>query len=78
MLLLTAVYTAIQGYLDFLLYYAIWGLEDVNLIYFNIFVPSGIMTIISMIPIYFIVKKIAESCGSHRSYELEKTIIMNG
>ncbi len=77
MLLITVVYTAVQGYLDFLLYYAIWGLEDVELIYTNIVLPSCIMTIISMIPIYLLVKKIAELCGSHRNYELEKTIILN-
>ncbi len=72
---LTAIYTMAEGYVDFLLYYSIWGLEDVNLIYMNIFLPSGIMTIISMIPIYLLVKWIAEICGSRRNYELEKTII---
>ena len=77
MLLLTAVYTAIQGYLDFFLYYAIWGLEDVNLIYTNVYLPSEIMTLVSMIPIYLLVRWIAEICGSRRNYELEKTIIMN-
>lgn len=77
LLILTAVCTAVQGYLDFVFYYAIWGHEDVTLIYTKIMLPSGIMTVISAIPLFFIVKWIARICGNRRTYELEKTIMMN-
>ncbi len=75
MLLLTGICTAVQGYVDFVFYYAIWGLEDVGLIYRHIMLPSGIMTMISLIPIYLIVRQIALRCGSRRHFELEKTIV---
>lgn len=75
LLLLTAVCTAVQGYLDFVFYYAIWGHEDVSLIYTRIMLPSGIMTLISAIPLYYIVRWLAKLCGNRRTYELEKTII---
>ncbi len=74
-LLLTAVCTAVQGYLDFMFYYAIWGHADVELIYMRIMLPSGIMTLLSTIPIWLIVRHICEKCGSRRSFELEKTIV---
>lgn len=77
LLLLTAFCTAVQGYLDFVFYYAIWGHENVNLIYRNIMIPSGIMTLVSTVPLYFIVRWIAKICGNRRTYELEKTIVMN-
>lgn len=75
LLAMTAVCTAVQGYLDFVFYYAIWGHEDVELIYTKIMLPSGIMTLVSAIPLYFIVRWLAKLCGNRRSYELEKTII---
>lgn len=76
-LILTAVCTAVQGYLDYVFYYAIWGHENVELIYTNIMLPSGIMTVIFTVPLYFIVRWIARACGNRRIYELEKTIVMN-
>lgn len=75
MLILTAVCTAVQGYLDFMFYYAIWGHEDVELIYTRIMLPCGIMTLVSAIPIFLIVRSICRKCGSRRSLELEKTIV---
>ena len=74
-LLLTAACTAVQGYLDFMFYYAIWGHEDVELIYTRIMLPSGIMTMVSTIPIWLIVRWLCRKCGSRRTLELEKTII---
>ena len=74
-LLLTAVCTAVQGYLDFMFYYAIWGHEDVELIYTHIMLPSGIMTLVCTVPIWLIVRGICQKCGSKRSFELEKTIV---
>lgn len=76
-LLLTAVCAGIQGYLDFVSYYAIWEHEDVSLIYMKIMLPSSIMTLISAIPLFFIVRWIARLCGNRRTYELEKTIMLN-
>ena len=74
-LLLTAVCTAVQGYLDFMFYYAIWGHQDVDLIYTHIMLPSGIMTLVCTIPIWLIVRWICRKCGSKRTFELEKTIV---
>ena len=74
-LLLTAVCTAVQGYMDFMLYYAIWGHENVTLVYTHIMLPSGIMTLVCTIPVWLIVRWICRVCGSQRSFELEKTIV---
>ena len=74
-LLLTAVCTAVQGYLDFMFYYAIWGHEDVSLIYTHIMLPSGIMTMVCTIPVWFLVKWLCRRCGSKRTLELEKVIV---
>lgn len=76
-LALTAVCTAVQGYLDFMFYYAIWGHENVSLVYMHVMLPSGIMTVICTIPIYFLVRWLCRVCGSRRSFELEKTIVTN-
>ena len=76
-LLLTAVCTAVQGYLDFMFYYAIWGHEDVSMIYTHIMLPSGMMTMICTIPIWFLVKWLCRLCGSKRTLELEKVIVSN-
>lgn len=76
-LALTAVCTAVQGYLDFMFYYAIWGHENVSLVYMHVMLPSGIMTIIGTIPIWFLVRFLLRKCGSRRSFELEKTIVQN-
>lgn len=75
MLFLTAVCAVIQGGLDYILYYAVWGHEDVILIWQNIIFPSCMMTTASSVIFYFLIKKIAESCGSHRINQLEKMII---
>ena len=74
-LLLTAVCTAVQGYLDFMFYYAIWGHENVSLVYMHVMLPSGVMTVISAVPVYFLVRWLCRICGSRRSFELEKTIV---
>lgn len=75
MLLLTVVCTAVQGYLDFVFYYAIWGHEDVSLIYTRVILPSGMMTVAAAVPLYFLISWIARICGSKRKFELEKTVI---
>ena len=77
-LLLTAVCTAVQGYLDFMFYYAIWGHEDVTLVYTHIMLPSGIMTMFCTIPIWLFVRWLCRKCGSRRTLELEKIIVSNG
>lgn len=73
--ILTAVCVVVQGYLDYLFYYAIWGYEDVIQIYTGTILPSGIMTLASVFLLYKPLKWIAEKCGTHRVHELEKTII---
>ena len=77
MLILTAICTTLQGYLDFVFYYAIWGHDDVALVYTRYLLPSGIMTVIAAIPLYFLIGSINRRCGSHRINELEKTVIRN-
>ncbi len=72
MLFLTAICALIQGGLDYVLYYAVWGYEDVFLIWQEIIFPSCLMTTASSVIFYFLIKKIAESCGSHRINQLEK------
>ena len=75
MLFLTAVCTFVQGGLDYVLYYAVWGHEDVFLVWQKLILPSCLMTVISSVIFYFLIKKIAESCGSRRINHLEKTIV---
>ncbi|MBR7084414.1 MAG: rod shape-determining protein MreD [Oscillospiraceae bacterium] len=75
MIFLTAVCTLMQGYIDYLLYYAVWGYEDVSLIWQKVIFPSCLMTIASAVLFYFLIKKIAEKCGNHRINQLEKTIL---
>ncbi len=75
MLFLTLVCTAVQGYLDFVFYYAVWEHENVSLIYTKVILPSGLMTVIAAIPLYFLINWIARICGSKRKFELEKTVI---
>ncbi len=75
MLILTAGCTFLEGYLNYLLYYALWDYEEVELIWEKILFPSCLMTIISTVIFYFLVKKIAETCGSHRVNQLEKTML---
>ena len=77
MLLLTAVCTGIQGYMDFMFYYAIWGHDNVSLIYTHIMLPSGIMTVVFTIPIWFLVRFICRKCKNRRSFELEKTVVQS-
>ena len=76
-LLLTAFCTAVQGYLDFMFYYAIWEHEDVTLIYTHIMFHSGILTMVCTIPIWLLVQWLCRICGSRRTLELEKVIVMN-
>ena len=75
MLFLTAVCTLIQGYIDYLLYYAVWGHEDVELIWQNVIFPSCLMTTASSLIFYLLIKKITEKCGNRRINKLEKTIL---
>ncbi|MDE7122289.1 MAG: rod shape-determining protein MreD [Oscillospiraceae bacterium] len=72
MLFLITICVALQAGVDYVFYYAIWNDPDVELILKNIMIPCGMMTIISGIVFYFIIKKIAESCQSHRIQKLEK------
>lgn len=72
-LLLTAVSVLIQGYLDYLFYYAIWGHEDVTLIYTDVILPVNALTLLSSACLYYPVKWIADKCGSRRVQELEET-----
>jgi len=76
MLILTSVFSLIQGGLDYIFYYAIWGHENVFLIWENVISRSCVMTIISAIPCYFIIHGVSEKCGGvHRTDTLEKTKI---
>lgn len=72
-LLLTAVCTLIQGYLDYLFYYAIWGHENVMLIFTDVILPVCGLTLLSSACLYFPIKWVADKCGSRREQELEET-----
>ncbi len=71
--ILTAIAVLAQGYLDYLFYYAIWGHEDVGLIYTKIMLPVSVLTLLSTFCLYYPVKWIADKCGSRREKELEET-----
>ena len=71
--ILTAIAVLVQGYLDYLFYYAIWGHEDVGLIYTTIILPVSTLTLLSSFCLYYPVKWIADKCGSRREKELEET-----
>lgn len=76
MLVLTAVCTAVQGYLDYLFYYAIWGHEDVSWIYMHQTLPAGLMTVASVLVLYYLIGWIAGRCGSGQNRkELEKNVL---
>ena len=72
MLFLVTICVSLQGILDYIFYYAIWGYEDVELILEKNIIPCGVMTIFSGILFYFVIKKIAESCQNQRIQKLEK------
>lgn len=72
MLFLITICAAVQGFVDYVFYYAIWNYPDVELILEHIIIPCGVMTVISGIVFYFAVRKIAEFCQSHRVQKLEK------
>ncbi len=72
-LALTAACVLVQGYLDFILYYGIWGHDNVGLIYRDVILPSGILTILSTIIVYYPIKWIATRCHNRRVHVLEKT-----
>lgn len=75
-LAITAVCTAVQGYLDYLFYYAIWGHTDVFWIYSHIIFPAGLMTVASVLVLYCLVGWIARCCGEEQNRrELEKTVL---
>lgn len=72
MLLLITVCTGLQGLIDYVFYYKIWNIPDAELILHKMIIPCGIMTILSGIIFYFVIKKIAESCQNRRIQKLEK------
>ncbi len=72
-LVVTGIVVLVQGYLDFLFYHAIWGHDHVILIYTEIILPGGGLTLLSTIPIYYFIKWIAKICKNRRVHVLEKT-----
>ncbi len=74
-LILAAVFILLQGYLDYLFYYAIWEYENVILIYTNVILPVNALTLFSTACLYYPIKWVANKCGSHRVQELEETIL---
>lgn len=44
------------GVLDFFFYHGIWGYDRVELIFWDYTLPSVLLTILSTVPVYFIVK----------------------
>ncbi len=72
-LVLTGICVLVQGYLDFVFYYAIWGHDQVFLIYTDVILPSGGLTVLSTVVIYFLIKWIATKCRNRRVHVLEKT-----
>lgn len=73
MLWITAFCALLQAFLDYVFYYALWGLEDVELIWQNLFMPSCIMTEISAVFFYILIYWITKKCGNRRMNHLEKT-----
>ncbi len=74
-LVLTFICVMVQGYMDFVLYYGVWGYEDVWLIYRQVTLPSGIATMIGTVFVFGIVKGIAQKCGTRRTNVLEKAML---
>lgn len=56
--IVTTVMTFIYGILDYLLYYAIWSNEDVSAIYTGTILPSCIMTSVSAVILYPLIRAI--------------------
>ncbi|MEG2813094.1 MAG: rod shape-determining protein MreD [Oscillospiraceae bacterium] len=59
-ILFSTIVLAIQGLLDYLFYYLIWGYKDSHLILLKHIFPNAIYTIIVGIPIYFLILKISK------------------
>lgn len=71
---ITAVAALLQGSLDFLFYYAMWGHENVSMIFTGTFLPSILFTVLSSPVIYFIIKFIYKKLGpEQRNYIEEKS-----
>jgi rod shape-determining protein MreD len=56
--ILSSAITFIQGGIDYLLYYFIWSSEDVSVIYIDIILPSCIITSLSSLLIYSVIRAV--------------------
>lgn len=54
----TIVFTAMQGIIDYYFYYRVWHYDDYNTILYNYTVPTCIITVVSLIVVYPIIKAI--------------------
>lgn len=70
--LITIGATLIQGSLDFFFYYAIWGYENVGVIFWRSIFPSMIFTIISSGFIYLIIRFIASKFSVQEEHFIEE------
>lgn len=75
-LALTAACVAVQEYLNYTFYYAVWGIEDISLLLLRHFLPEALLTIGSAVLLHFLVNFIARRCGGGQNRkELEKTVL---
>lgn len=70
--LVSAAAAAIHLLLDYLFYYAIWGYENVSLIFYNYTIPSFFYTVISSAVIYLIMYLIRVKCRPKKVNSLEE------
>lgn len=55
-IIVISLFTFIHGFIDYFFYYRIWYPDSADVIYYNYILPSCIMTLISVIVVYPIVK----------------------
>ncbi len=71
-ILLTAVASLIQGGADFLFYHAIWDYGKDSMVFTGYILPQIIYTIISAVPIYYIIMFIADAFGVKEKTSIEE------
>jgi rod shape-determining protein MreD len=75
--IICAAVSFIQGVLDYKLYYEMWDYEDVELIFRNLTVPVWILTVISSVFVYMIIRLINKLLMPKQHLSLEEAFRTN-
>lgn len=72
--ILTALFTFIHQLLDYFFYYAMWGYEGVNYVFWKIAIPCTLYTVLISPFVYFIVKQISKRFYPKKAKTIEEAM----